>query len=128
MNQHDETLHRILSAAPVVPVLTIEDRTAAVPLARALVAGGLTALEITLRTAAGLDCIRAIAAEVEGANVGAGTVLDARQLDDAVRAGVKFLVSPGATPQLIEAAAACARARRRRPDGDRDHASHRGWP
>ena len=107
MNQHDETLHRILSAAPVVPVLTIEDPAAAVPLARALVAGGLTALEITLRTAAGLDCIRAIAAEVEGANVGAGTVLDARQLDDAVRAGAKFLVSPGATPGLIEAAAAC---------------------
>ena len=67
----DEALHRILSAAPVVPVLTIEERAWAVPLARALVAGGLTALEITLRTSAGLDCIRAIAAEVEGANVGA---------------------------------------------------------
>ena len=106
MDPRDDALHRILSAAPVVPVLTIEDRAAAVPLARALVAGGLTALEITLRTAAGLDCIRAIAAEVEGANVGAGTVLDARQLDDAVRAGAKFLVSPGATPGLIEAAAA----------------------
>jgi 2-dehydro-3-deoxyphosphogluconate aldolase/(4S)-4-hydroxy-2-oxoglutarate aldolase len=108
MNPRDEALRRILSAAPVVPVLTIDDRTRAVPLARALVQGGLTALEITLRTAAGLDCIRAIAAEVEGANVGAGTVLDARQFDEAVRAGAKFLVSPGATPALIEAAAASA--------------------
>jgi len=106
MSAPDEALYRILSAAPVVPVLTIEDRAQAVPLARALVAGGLTALEITLRTSAGLDCIRAIAAEVEGANVGAGTVLDARQLADAVRAGAKFLVSPGATPGLIEAAGA----------------------
>src|SRR5690242_4999556 len=108
MTALDDALHRILSAAPVVPVLTIEERAQAVPLARALVAGGLTALEITLRTPAGLDCIRAIAAEVEGANVGAGTVLDAKQLDDAVRAGAKFLVSPGATPGLIEAAAAWA--------------------
>jgi 2-dehydro-3-deoxyphosphogluconate aldolase/(4S)-4-hydroxy-2-oxoglutarate aldolase len=107
MSPRDEALHRILSAAPVVPVLTVEDRASAVPLARALVDGGLTALEITLRTAAGLDCIRAIAAEVAGAHVGAGTVLDARQLDDAVRAGARFLVSPGATPALIEAASEC---------------------
>jgi 2-dehydro-3-deoxyphosphogluconate aldolase/(4S)-4-hydroxy-2-oxoglutarate aldolase len=107
MDAHDEALRRILSAAPVVPVLTIEDRAQAVPLARALVAGGLTALEITLRTPAGLDCIRAIAAEVDGADVGAGTVLDAGQLAEAVRAGAKFLVSPGATPGLIEAAANC---------------------
>jgi 2-dehydro-3-deoxyphosphogluconate aldolase/(4S)-4-hydroxy-2-oxoglutarate aldolase len=105
MSQSDDLLRRILSAAPVVPVLTIEDVKTAVPLARALVAGGLTALEVTLRTAAGLDCIRAIAAEVEGANVGAGTVLDAGQLRDAVKAGATFLVSPGATPGLLDAAA-----------------------
>jgi 2-dehydro-3-deoxyphosphogluconate aldolase/(4S)-4-hydroxy-2-oxoglutarate aldolase len=104
MTSRDEDLVRILSAAPVVPVLTIEDRKRAVPLARALVAGGLTALEVTLRTAAGLDCIRAIAGEVEGADPGAGTVLDARQLGAAVEAGAKFLVSPGATPGLIAAA------------------------
>jgi 2-dehydro-3-deoxyphosphogluconate aldolase/(4S)-4-hydroxy-2-oxoglutarate aldolase len=104
MTSRDEDLVRILSAAPVVPVLTIEDRKQAVPLARALVAGGLTALEVTLRTAAGLDCIRAIAGEVEGADPGAGTVLDARQLGAAVEAGAKFLVSPGATPGLIAAA------------------------
>jgi 2-dehydro-3-deoxyphosphogluconate aldolase/(4S)-4-hydroxy-2-oxoglutarate aldolase len=102
-----QTLSRILMAAPVVPVLTIEDRAAAVPLARALVAGGLTALEVTLRTKAGPDCIRAIAAEVEGADVGAGTVLDRRQLHEAVSCGARFLVSPGAPPELIEAAQDC---------------------
>jgi 2-dehydro-3-deoxyphosphogluconate aldolase / (4S)-4-hydroxy-2-oxoglutarate aldolase len=94
----------ILWAAPVVPVLTIDDAASAVPLARALVAGGLTAIEVTLRTPAALDAIRAIAAEVEGCNVGAGTVLDAVQLRDAVDAGARFLVSPGATPKLIAAA------------------------
>lgn len=102
-----ETLRRILEAAPVVPVLTTEDRKMAVPLAKALVAGGLTALEVTLRTRAGPDCIRAIAAEVEGADVGAGTVLDRRQLDEAVSCGARFLVSPGATPDLVEAARDC---------------------
>jgi 2-dehydro-3-deoxyphosphogluconate aldolase/(4S)-4-hydroxy-2-oxoglutarate aldolase len=102
-----EKLLSFLNTAPVVPVLTIEDRAIAVPLAKALVAGGLTALEVTLRTAAGPDCIRAIAAEVEGANVGAGTVLDRRQLEEAVAAGAKFLVSPGATPGLIAAARDC---------------------
>jgi 2-dehydro-3-deoxyphosphogluconate aldolase/(4S)-4-hydroxy-2-oxoglutarate aldolase len=106
-NSHDESLLKILQAAPVVPVLTIEDRAIAVPLARALVAGGLTALELTLRTKAAADCIRAIAGEVEGANVGAGTVLDRQQLDEAVSSGAKFLVSPGATPDLIAAAMDC---------------------
>ena len=106
MGDREDRLNRILTAAPVVPVLTIEDRATAVPLARALVAGGLTALEVTLRTAAGLDCIRAIKAEVEGCNVGAGTVLDPKQVDDAVAAGATFLVSPGASPKLIDAALA----------------------
>jgi 2-dehydro-3-deoxyphosphogluconate aldolase/(4S)-4-hydroxy-2-oxoglutarate aldolase len=105
MGAKDETLLAILSAAPVVPVLTIEDRATAVPLARALVAGGLTALEVTLRTPASLDCIRAIAGEVEGADVGAGTVRDGNALGEAVKAGARFLVSPGAGPRLIEAAA-----------------------
>jgi 2-dehydro-3-deoxyphosphogluconate aldolase / (4S)-4-hydroxy-2-oxoglutarate aldolase len=105
--KRDESLLKILKAAPVVPVLTIEDRATAVPLAKALVAGGLTALEVTLRTKAGLDCIRAIAAEVEGANVGAGTVLDRQQLKEAVASGAKFLVSPGATPGLVDAALDC---------------------
>jgi 2-dehydro-3-deoxyphosphogluconate aldolase/(4S)-4-hydroxy-2-oxoglutarate aldolase len=105
MDDVNSRLAAILSAAPVVPVLTIEDRAVAVPLARALVAGGLTALEVTLRTAAGLDCIRAIAGEVAAANVGAGTVLDARQYDDAETAGATFVVSPGATDGLLSAAA-----------------------
>jgi 2-dehydro-3-deoxyphosphogluconate aldolase / (4S)-4-hydroxy-2-oxoglutarate aldolase len=104
----EKDLRRILTAAPVVPVLTIEDRAIAVPLARALVAGGLTALEVTLRTKAGPDCIRAIAAEVEGADVGAGTVLDRQQLDEAVACGARFLVSPGATPGLVTAARDCS--------------------
>jgi 2-dehydro-3-deoxyphosphogluconate aldolase/(4S)-4-hydroxy-2-oxoglutarate aldolase len=97
-------LTAILKAAPVVPVLTIEDRRLAVPLARALVAGGLTALEVTLRTADGLECIRAIAGEVEGANVGAGTVLDAGQYAAVAKAGARFVVSPGVTPALLAAA------------------------
>jgi 2-dehydro-3-deoxyphosphogluconate aldolase/(4S)-4-hydroxy-2-oxoglutarate aldolase len=104
MQDPDGKLLKILSAAPVVPVLTIDDVKTAVPLARALVAGGLTAIEVTLRTPAGLECIGAIADEVEGAHVGAGTVLDARQLHAAAKAGAKFLVSPGATPALIAAA------------------------
>ena len=104
MDERDETLRRILSAAPVVPVLTIEDRAVAVPLARALVAGGLTALEVTLRTTAGLDCIRAIAGEVENADVGAGTILDARQFEAAAKAGARFIVSPGTTSGLFAAA------------------------
>jgi 2-dehydro-3-deoxyphosphogluconate aldolase/(4S)-4-hydroxy-2-oxoglutarate aldolase len=99
-----DRLLSILTAAPVVPVLTIDDPAVAVPLGRALVAGGLTALEVTLRTAAGLDCIRAMAAEIEGASVGAGTVLTPYQYEDAVKAGAQFVVSPGATPLLVEAA------------------------
>lgn len=107
MTDKAKELEKILTAAPVVPVLTIEDAATAVPLARALVAGGLAALEVTLRTEAGLDSIRAIAAEVEGADIGAGTVLNPAQLDAAVKAGAKFLVSPGATPALVAAAAGC---------------------
>ncbi|WP_018181471.1 2-dehydro-3-deoxy-phosphogluconate aldolase [Kaistia granuli] len=105
MTQNLSALLPIVKAAPVVPVLIIEDVKTAVPLARALVAGGLTALEVTLRTPAALDCIRAIKAEVEGANVGAGTILNPKQFDEAVSAGSSFLVSPGASPKLIAHAA-----------------------
>lgn len=97
----------VLRLAPVVPVLVIEDARTAVPLARALVAGGLKAIEVTFRTAAALEAMRAIAAEVEGAVVGAGTVLTARQVDDAVKAGCVFLVSPGASLDLLAAARDC---------------------
>jgi 2-dehydro-3-deoxyphosphogluconate aldolase/(4S)-4-hydroxy-2-oxoglutarate aldolase len=103
-DDRESRLTAILKAAPVVPVLTIEDRRLAVPLARALVAGGLTALEVTLRTADGLECIRAIAGDVEGANVGAGTVLDAGQYAAVAKAGARFVVSPGVTPALLAAA------------------------
>jgi 2-dehydro-3-deoxyphosphogluconate aldolase / (4S)-4-hydroxy-2-oxoglutarate aldolase len=100
-------LEQILRAAPVVPVVIIDDAANAVPLARALVAGGLPAIEITLRTEAGLEAIRAIAAEVEGAIPGVGTVMEPAQYTAAAKAGARFAVSPGATPRLLDAAADC---------------------
>jgi len=100
-------LEKILSAAPVIPVVIIENLEDAVPLARALVAGGLPVIEITLRTALGLEAIRAIAAEVEGALVGVGTVMSPAQYGQAAQAGARFAVSPGLTPGLLEAAMDC---------------------
>lgn len=94
----------ILARAPVVPVVTIDAADDAVPMARALAAGGIGAIEITLRTPAGIDAIRAIADNVPEVAVGAGTVLDARQVEAATAAGARFLVSPGVTPHLLEAA------------------------
>jgi 2-dehydro-3-deoxyphosphogluconate aldolase/(4S)-4-hydroxy-2-oxoglutarate aldolase len=96
----------IANRAPVIPVLTVERTADAVPLARALVKGGLPVLEITLRTPVALDTLRTMAAEVPEAILGAGTVLNAGQLDQARRAGARFLVSPGCTPALVEAAVA----------------------
>lgn len=89
------TLDEILALAPVVPVLIIEDEAHAVPLGRALVAGGLRALEITLRTRSALASIRRMAAEVEGAVVGAGTVLTPAARQAVAEAGAQFAVSPG---------------------------------
>ena len=89
------TLSEVLKLAPVVPVLIIEDREHAVPLAKALVAGGLYALEVTLRTPVALDCIRRIAGEVEGAVVGAGTVTTSSARQAAADNGARFAVSPG---------------------------------
>lgn len=77
----------VLDLAPVVPVVVLEDAADAVPLARALVAGGLPAIEVTLRTAAALDAIRAIASEVPDAVVGAGTVISPAHVTDTVTAG-----------------------------------------
>ena len=94
-----------LKLQPVVPVLIIDDAKSAVPLARALVAGGLKAIEITLRTPAALEAIRAVADEVEGAVAGAGTILDAKHYEEAVKAGSQFIVSPGTTRDLLKAAA-----------------------
>ena len=96
----------IAALAPVIPVLTIERQADAVPLAKALVRGGLRVLEITLRTGVALEALRAIANEVPDAVVGAGTVLNAHQLDQARQAGARFAVSPGCTPGLATAASA----------------------
>lgn len=93
----------VLDLAPVVPVVVIEDASDAVPLARALVTGGLPAIEVTLRTPTALDAIRAIAAEVPEAVVGAGTVITPEQVTASVTAGARFLVSPGWTDVLLEA-------------------------
>ena len=104
MESKQAEMETILRRAPVVPVLVVEDAAIAVDLARALVAGGLPAIEITLRTGAALEAIRAVAESVEGAIAGAGTVKNAAQFEAAVEAGSRFVVSPGATPLLIEAA------------------------
>ncbi|GGX52613.1 ketohydroxyglutarate aldolase [Streptomyces minutiscleroticus] len=97
------TTGSVLELAPVVPVVVLEDAADAVPLARALVAGGLPAIEVTLRTPAALDAIRAIAGDVPGAVVGAGTVVTPANVSDAVAAGARFLVSPGWTDGLLDA-------------------------
>lgn len=94
----------LLERSPVVPVLVIDSVATALPLARALVAGGLPILEITLRTTAALDVIRAIGEEVEDAVVGAGTVLTPGQLEQVEKVGARFAVSPGATEALLDAA------------------------
>ncbi|EJL48396.1 MULTISPECIES: 2-dehydro-3-deoxy-phosphogluconate aldolase [unclassified Rhizobium] len=106
MGEKTEKLLSILKLQPVVPVLIVDDVKSAVLLARALVAGGLKAIEITMRTSAALDAVRAVADEVEGAEVGAGTILNAAHWDAAVAAGSKFIVSPGATQELLDAASA----------------------
>jgi 2-dehydro-3-deoxyphosphogluconate aldolase/(4S)-4-hydroxy-2-oxoglutarate aldolase len=91
----------LLELAPVIPVVVIEDEDAAVPLARALVAGGLPVIEITLRTPTALSAIKRIAEEVPDAVVGAGTVLSPADVSAAVSAGSRFLVSPGCTERLL---------------------------
>lgn len=91
----------VLDLAPVIPVVVVDSAAEAVGLARALVAGGLPVVEITLRTPAALDAVRAVAEEVPEAVVGAGTVLSPEQVEAAVSAGARFLVSPGWTPRLV---------------------------
>lgn len=98
-------IESIMRTAPVIPVLVIEDVAHAVPIARALVAGGLRVLEVTLRTRAALDVMRAMKG-VEGAIVGAGTVTNPDQLKASIDAGAEFIVSPGLTQKLGEAAVA----------------------
>ncbi|MBM0127120.1 keto-deoxy-phosphogluconate aldolase, partial [Pimelobacter simplex] len=92
-----------LDLVPVLPVVVVDDLASAVPLARALVDGGLPAIELTLRTPVALEAIRAIAAEVPEIALGAGTIVTPDQASAAVAAGAGFLVSPGCTPSLLDA-------------------------
>ena len=98
-------IEAIMRTAPVIPVLVVPDAADARPLGQALVAGGLTVLEVTLRTPGALAVIREMS-QIEGAIVGAGTVLDERSLDQALDAGARFIVSPGLTEPLGKAALA----------------------
>merc|ERR1711969_506920 len=98
------TIGDIMQTAPVIPVIVVDDVDQAEPLARALVAGGLRVLEVTLRTPAALDAIRAMK-QVNGAVVGAGTVTSQEDLAAVIEAGAEFVVSPGLTEPLVKAAA-----------------------
>jgi 2-dehydro-3-deoxyphosphogluconate aldolase / (4S)-4-hydroxy-2-oxoglutarate aldolase len=104
MEDKAERLLAVLRRQPVVPVLVIDDLATAVPLGRALVAGGLHALEITLRTPVALAAIEAMAREIDDAVIGAGTILNAAQYHEAVDAGAQFIVSPGTTQELLDVA------------------------
>ena len=104
IEQKQEQIEATMRLAPVIPVVVIHDLKTAVLMARALVAGGTPAIEVTLRTPIALEAIRAIAAEVEGATVGVGTVLSAADLHAARQAGARFAVSPGMSPYLLDAA------------------------
>ena len=103
-----QSIRRILDLSPVIPVITIRDLAQAIPLAQALVAGGLRVLEVTLRTSAGLAAIEAMRRAVPDAVVGVGTLLDAAQVKAADAAGAQFGVSPGLTPALADAAGTVA--------------------
>ena len=96
-------IDKVMRMAPVIPVLVVHDVAHSLPVAQALVKGGLPALEVTLRTEAALDVIREMS-KCEGSFVGAGTVLNEKQLDAAIDAGAKFIVSPGLTKPLAKAA------------------------
>lgn len=103
MPQDAAALRQTLSLAPVIPVIVLDDISAARPLAEALVAGGLPVLEVTLRTPHALQIIE-VMAKVPGAVVGSGTVRSPLQMGHSVDAGCQFMVSPGASPRLLEAA------------------------
>ena len=101
MPDHASLIRQLLSQAPVVPVIAIHDLDSAIPLAMALRDGGLPVLEITLRTPHGLPAIRRIKEELEGVIVGAGTVTNLCGLDEAIKAGSEFIITPGTTPRLL---------------------------
>uniref|UniRef100_A0A486XW90 2-dehydro-3-deoxy-phosphogluconate aldolase n=1 Tax=Rheinheimera sp. BAL341 TaxID=1708203 RepID=A0A486XW90_9GAMM len=93
----------LFEQGPVVPVIVIKDLADAVPMAQALLAGGIRVLEVTLRTPVALDAIRLLAEQVPDAIVGAGTVTNAAQLQQVITAGAKFAISPGLTRELLQA-------------------------
>ncbi len=103
-NEHSRRVAEMIDQAVVIPVMVIRDVASAVPLARALAKGGLTVLEITLRTEVALAAIAAIAKELPEVTVGSGTVLSRDQLQASLDHGCRFAVSPGATPALLDAA------------------------
>ncbi|AUX93756.1 bifunctional 4-hydroxy-2-oxoglutarate aldolase/2-dehydro-3-deoxy-phosphogluconate aldolase [Mixta gaviniae] len=94
----------ILTTGPVVPVIVVNDLAHAVPMAKALVAGGVRVLEVTLRTPVAMDALKAIIQEVPDAIVGAGTVINTQQLAEVTAAGAQFVISPGITEPLLQAA------------------------
>ena len=105
--RHNQLVDEVFALAPVIPVLAIDRIEDALPLCRALVDNGLRVLEITLRTACALEAIAAVARAMPQACVGAGTVLNARDLDAVTQAGARFAISPGATDTLYRHAAGC---------------------
>lgn len=108
MSKHSNEMWKLWleRAKPIMPVMVINDISDAIPMAQALVAGGVRMLEVTLRTDIGLDAIRLIKQTVPDVIVGAGTVTSAQQLEQAVAAGAEFIVSPGISPELLQAAVA----------------------
>ena len=104
MKSWKKTAEEILTLGPVVPVIVIERLEDAVPLAKALIAGGVKVLEVTLRTECALDAIKKIIKEVPEAVVGAGTVTTVEQLKQATEAGVEFIITPGITDSILKAA------------------------
>ncbi|WP_038830043.1 bifunctional 4-hydroxy-2-oxoglutarate aldolase/2-dehydro-3-deoxy-phosphogluconate aldolase [Yersinia pseudotuberculosis] len=104
MKSWKTSAEQIMTAGPVVPVIVINKLEQAVPLAKALVAGGVRVLEVTLRTPCAVEAIRAIAKEVPETIIGAGTVLNPQQLAEVVEAGAQFAISPGLTDELLKAA------------------------
>jgi 2-dehydro-3-deoxyphosphogluconate aldolase/(4S)-4-hydroxy-2-oxoglutarate aldolase len=105
MSSRDDSLMQIIKTSPVIPVITIDRASDAVPLAQALLKGGIATIEIALRTLAATEAARAIIAEVHKMSVGIGTVLTPQSLAEAKAMGARYALSPGATPELLEAAA-----------------------
>jgi 2-dehydro-3-deoxyphosphogluconate aldolase / (4S)-4-hydroxy-2-oxoglutarate aldolase len=103
MTELPRTAMDLMNRGPVIPVVVIDRAEDAVPLARALLAGGVETMEITLRTADALDAIRSVADQVPGMAVGAGTIVRPEQAGEALSADAAFLVSPGCTPRLLGA-------------------------